>query len=394
MTENRRHSNYLKERQRLLQTKTSAHLPFALSRIEVIDFQGIKHLVIQDIPLNAQWIFLTGENGFGKTSLLRAIALGLAGDEYADQDYLTKSAIYMNGYNWNEPFHYKVKPQQVAKNQFQVATYGASRFRSNNDSIKNKKKTFSLFSDDAPLINIEDLFIKAEQAKRELKDLKKVSTFERLKQIFLQVIPQLADIRVEYFEKELLTNQYQVRYYEKGEHGTVYEPVLLNDLAAGYRSVLTMIGDMIVRLSAHPQNSLDDLQGIVLIDEIDAHLHPKYQYELPQLLSKVFPKIQFIVSTHSPIPLLSLPKSIPSVVLTVSRTSQEGITVARKDAEIEIHRLNPSALLSSPIFGFQQIFAPDTTAQEMIPTNDYEDVLFINKMKERLQTLRQEGLIQ
>jgi predicted ATP-dependent endonuclease of OLD family len=396
MTENEKRSGSLKERSRLLQDKAIPHLPFALSRLEVFDFQGIKHLIIQDIPVNAQWIFLTGENGFGKTSLLRAIALGLVGDEYADQQYLTHSNIYANGYNWNKPFLHSVKAQQLAKNEFQIATYGASRFQltnldpTENNNGKLSKKTYSLFNNDGLLINIERILIEADRAKSDGKEKNKLATFDRLKKIFLELLPQLADIKVEYFEKERIPHRYQVRYYEKGEDGQIYEPVKLNDLAAGYRSILTMVGDMIIRLSEHPNNSLDDLQGIVLIDEIDAHLHPKYQYELPYLLSKVFPKIQFIASTHSPIPILSLPKSIPAVVLTVSRTSKDGITIDRKDDDMEIHKLNPNALFTSPVFGFQHLFARDATATEIIPTNNYEDVDFIKTMKVRLQYLREQ----
>jgi ABC-type transport system involved in cytochrome c biogenesis ATPase subunit len=94
MTENEKRSGYLKERYRLLHDKATSHLPFALSRIEIFDFQGIKHLIIQNIPTNSQWIFLTGENGFGKTSILRAIANGLVGDEALVEWLPAQSRVY------------------------------------------------------------------------------------------------------------------------------------------------------------------------------------------------------------------------------------------------------------------------------------------------------------
>ncbi len=392
MTENEKRAGYLKERHRLSQDKTTPHLPFALSRLEIFDFQGIKHLKIEHIPSNAQWIFLTGENGFGKTSILRAIAKGLVGDEAFVEWMPPESRIYINAYKGDKTFFHSAQTQKIPNYDFPVAVYGAGRFRTLKEPEKKLPKTLSLFSDEAQLMNIENILIASERAKSEGKDKKNISTFDTLKKIFLAVLPQLADIKVEYFENELITNQYQVRYYEKGDSGETYMPVSLRDLAAGYRSVLTMIGDMILRLSGHPNPFLEQLQGVVLIDEIDAHLHPKYQYELPYLLSTVFPKIQFIVSTHSPIPILGLPKSIPSVVLAVCRTPQDGITVDRKDDEMEIHRLNPNALLTSPVFGFQKLFGRDATAQEIIPTNDYEEVDFIKTMKVRLQYLREQRL--
>jgi AAA domain, putative AbiEii toxin, Type IV TA system len=144
-------------------------------------------------------------------------------------------------------------------------------------------------------------------------------------------------------------------------------------LAAGYRGILTLICDMVQRLSEHPENTLEDLKGIVLIDEFDAHLHPKYQYELPNLLSKVFPKIQFIVATHSPMPILgAAPKTF--AVLTVQRTKSKGITVERLDDDIDIQRLNVNALLTSDIFNFGDIFARGATPDTIEPFDKYSDI--------------------
>ena len=56
-------------------------LPIALKSFRIKKYRGIIDTQIDNIPPDTQWIFLTGENGFGKTSLLRAIAKGLIGDE-------------------------------------------------------------------------------------------------------------------------------------------------------------------------------------------------------------------------------------------------------------------------------------------------------------------------
>lgn len=70
-----------------------------------------------------------------------------------------------------------------------------------------------------------------------------------------------------------------------------------------------MIGDMINRLTRKSvPDDLSSLEGIVLIDEIDLHLHPKYQRLFVEKLTELFPKIQFIVSTHSSVPLLGAHK--------------------------------------------------------------------------------------
>ena len=54
---------------------------------------------------------------------------------------------------------------------------------------------------------------------------------------------------------------------------------------------------------------LSDITGVVLIDEIDAHLHPSLQYEVVPQLIQLFPKVQFIVSSHSPLFLLGMEKT-------------------------------------------------------------------------------------
>lgn len=377
---------YIQQIHQIRAEMSKGYLPFALSKIEVINFQGIKHLVIDNINLKAQWIFLTGENGFGKTSVLRAIALGLVGDEYADQKYLTDTAITVYGCNWAQPFRHELKPQLLANNEFQIAAYGAARFQMNHlDQIqptgKVTKKTYSLFYDDGVLRNIERLLIDAERD-----DL---PTFNRLKELFFKIIPSLADIK-----SELIGKKRVIRYYEKSDNGALYAPVLLHELAAGYRGVLTMIGDMVQRLSEHPQNPLSDLQGVVLIDEIDAHLHPKYQYELPNLLSETFPKVQFIVTTHSPIPILGLSPEKQIVVLTVDRNPLQGITVDRKDDDFEIQQLNTSSLLSSPMFGLQTLLARGAKVENIIASDDFKDVEKVAKIKKRLHELRQKGFIQ
>jgi predicted ATP-binding protein involved in virulence len=76
-----------------------------------------------------------------------------------------------------------------------------------------------------------------------------------------------------------------------------------NALSDGFRSILSLAGDLIWRMiQAWPEGKFPlDQQGIVLIDELDIHLHPKWQRSIAGLLRKTFPNIQFIVATHSPI---------------------------------------------------------------------------------------------
>lgn len=82
----------------------------------------------------------------------------------------------------------------------------------------------------------------------------------------------------------------------------------IDQLSGGYKAVLSVIADIAKRLSmANPDspNPLEE-EAVILIDELDLHLHPKWQKEIVDDLKRTFPKCQFIVSTHSPFIIQSL----------------------------------------------------------------------------------------
>ncbi len=84
----------------------------------------------------------------------------------------------------------------------------------------------------------------------------------------------------------------------------------IDQLSDGYRTTLAMVMDIAARITrANPmdKNALDN-EGIVLIDEVDLHLHPKWQQTILPDLMRTFPKLQFIVSTHSPQVLSTIKK--------------------------------------------------------------------------------------
>ena len=77
-------------------------------------------------------------------------------------------------------------------------------------------------------------------------------------------------------------------------------------LSDGYRNTLGMIGDIAYRMAELNPHLTTDSSGIVLIDELDLHLHPKWQRHIVNDLKTIFPNCQFIVTTHSPFIIQSL----------------------------------------------------------------------------------------
>jgi AAA domain, putative AbiEii toxin, Type IV TA system len=313
-------------------------LPYSLKTLKIKNYEDIKLSGIEGLPIDTNWIFLIGENGFGKTTILRSISIGFIGkkDEEAE---LFHSDFQINGIGI-EYFSLSTSLiNNVGRIEFppfaHLACYGPSRLQiqtdqTQNDIAKKSTTTYSLFNSDGILLNIEFELL--------IWHLEKNPRFDAVKQTFLKLIPYLYDIQVDVPQRKIF-------YIEKEptENGSKYNSVTFNQLASGFRSILAMVGDMMIRLfKSQPEiTEPSELAGIVIIDELDLHWHPKMQREIPSLLSSIFPKVQFIASTHSLVPLLGAPEN--SVLLKVNRTVEEGITVEK--VEIDFQALSSDTML-------------------------------------------------
>ena len=124
---------------------------------------------------------------------------------------------------------------------------------------------------------------------------------------------------------EIENDQVSVRFE------TIDGDMRFDELGFGYQTTLTWLADFCKRMfELYPdaENPLHE-EAVVLVDEIDLHLHPKWQRDLVPTLSKIFPNVQFIVTTHSPHVL----QSMEDVNLYVLRRNAES-------GEIEAERSN------------------------------------------------------
>lgn len=125
---------------------------------------------------------------------------------------------------------------------------------------------------------------------------KPIAEYQAFKEIVANFMCQMNDLE----EKPQIAYSRafeDIAYTENGE------TIPVNYLSAGYQSLLWMVMDMAFRMAVlNPgKESLNQCEGIVLIDEVDMHLHPKWQWKIIEALKNSFPKIQFILATHSPI---------------------------------------------------------------------------------------------
>lgn len=87
------------------------------------------------------------------------------------------------------------------------------------------------------------------------------------------------------------------------------EPYGMNQLSSGFSSLLSIYAHLIIRAEMDKVGK-DDMRGIVIIDEIDAHLHVTLQKKVFTFFTESFPNVQFIISTHSPFVLQSVSDSV------------------------------------------------------------------------------------
>lgn len=104
--------------------------------------------------------------------------------------------------------------------------------------------------------------------------------------------------------------EYNFRKYNFKIKQAGREPFSFNELSDGYSSVLYIVSDLILRMDKNwlmgEEISKYDCQGIVLIDELETHLHIELQKKILPFLTEFFPNLQFIVTTHSPYILNSI----------------------------------------------------------------------------------------
>jgi hypothetical protein len=125
-------------------------------------------------------------------------------------------------------------------------------------------------------------------------------------------------------------------------------------LSDGYRSVLALAGDMIWRLLQAFPSSAQPLHepGVVLIDELDIHLHPTWQRTIAGLLRGLFPNIQFIVATHSPLVAAGAGED----ALTLRFRFENGKSMVEKVENVA--SMNVDRILQSDAFGLVSPYSP------------------------------------
>ena len=336
--------------------------------MKIAKFSIQNYRCIQNLEVNClddkgkvrQWTVLLGENNSGKTNVLRALALletvehefpveaETVGERESTVLYaplavkhkdlimgagsLKVEATLCSESDIQFPWSYtdsRVNVQQVLSvNRLSVFAYGVSRYPAHTALNERESKPYkTLFSTEARLTDLEEWLLKLDYLSRMDDENSQREGRKRLDSVRgllkSNLFPEVLDVT---FEASGGTNsQVIVKFVTKD--GTVR----FDQLGFGYQTSLTWLSDFCKRMFELYPKSKNPLQeeAVVLVDELDLHLHPKWQRDIVPTLSKVFPRVQFIVTTHSPHVLQSM-ADVNLYVLRRDETSGE-ITVERSD---------------------------------------------------------------
>lgn len=375
-----------------------------IERIVIRNFKAIHNLELVFPPVPPQehvsWLMLLGENATGKTSVLQAVSLALMGDSVRKQLPLRAGDFVRRGCqsghvkvfltNTPEPVElhfrrgargFEALPRGHAKAKVLSTAYGATRLlpRPNARAPKASRasRPYNLFDPFTPLID----------ARRWLHGLSDKPTGRTAVSPFELIARDI---------KALLLLKGGDNLY-KGSGGEINvrlfgQEVELEDLSEGYRSVVVLAAD-IMSVMHFRWESMEVAEGIVIIDEIDSHLHPRWKMMLVKRLRKVFPHVQFLVTSHDPLSLRGLHRG----EVVVMRRDSRHRPFALKDLPAP-DAMSVEQILASEFFGLSSTVDPEVEEK----FDEYYELLALDKrtkaqsdrlaeLKAELRDLRQLG---
>ena len=365
---------------------------FPIEYIHIINFKSISDLRIdfKEDELNKKsWLFLLGENGVGKSSILQAIALGLKLDKNVNDEKRVKSLIKkrkqtaeitIKERNSDNTIYTKLVRKDASIKQtgnFNSYLIGYGSLRLSIDEFESNSLR------DTSKVSYENLFspIKAlNDVQKWLRSIHKndVDFFDRIAISIKQLLPHdKSDTKLSIKGNKILLDSSETEFEE---------------LSDGYKSTITLALDIMMKLS-DAQSDMDKMSGIVLIDELGNQLHPRWQMRIVKQLRKVFPNINFIISTHHP---LCLRGAENGEILLLKNIKGEVV----KTTELpDPATLRVDQLLASEFFGLSSLVDPEIEAKfnryyELLAKNENvtpEERREINTLKDELRNKQQLG---
>lgn len=349
---------------------------YRIESIEITNVRAFEHFELRAVPPengHGQWIVLVGENGVGKTTLLRALALALtttanAGvalsklpapmrrtEVRADIEVTSRGGRRSISILGEGPNEIVKRGDGDANGPGLLVAYGCRR----GSAIGGPAR--ALLTE--PIHDIHTLFDDTESglthAESWLKNLDHRAlrdessharqVLDAVKNALIELLPGIKTVDIDpdnvYFEGPLIGR------------------TKLAGLSDGYVSTLGWICDLIARWIHRqeqrgrpiPEDFPQHMTGLVLIDEIDLHLHPRWQLGVIDEVRRIFPRMSFIATTHNPLTLLGA----QSGELHILRAGDRAGVV--EDLQLDIVKgLRADQVLTGVWFGVASTVDPDT----------------------------------
>ncbi len=333
-------------------------------------FAGKQRLDLTHDGRPARWTVLLGDNGVGKTTLLQCLYVMapfveevkpwvIAGTHprfssawqfiRAGVDNATLETDVLANDKDRLRLRVEVNGSEASVSQVidydtlcLCCGYGATRRIGSNglESRSLRDTASSLFSPDAPLINAVEWLLQADYAARGTTPGSRAARHrDAVKRALIGLLPDVLDIREAGLE--------EIPPHPRIDVQTPYGSVSLRDLSLGYQTMIAWVVDLASRMfEAYPDsdNPLAEA-AVVLVDEIDLHLHPRWQREITRYLDQLFPNVQFIVTAHSPLVVQA-----PGVTnVAVLRRNGDHVEILNDPEEVRGWRVDQ--ILTSDLFG-------------------------------------------
>jgi predicted ATP-binding protein involved in virulence len=237
--------------------------------------------------------------------------------------------------------------KSLARFELPIFAYGAARHMgvSNLDKSELADPLASLFSSAIELYDAEEILLNLDYLAAKSRKPCDQKRLQQVKQLLATLLPDISDEEsIEILGPKVLGRPDEpsgVRF------DTPYGRVQLSGLSLGYQTTLAWALDLATRLYARYPDSPDPLAepAIVLVDEIDLHLHPRWQRQIMTYLTQHFPNIQFIATAHSPLMVQAATKA--NLVVLQQKDGQ--VEIENRPQFVESWRVDQ--ILTSELFG-------------------------------------------
>lgn len=281
-----------------------------------INIRQVRHLHNIKIELSQnekKHLLLTGINGCGKTSVLKAIensffhVKGFMGQDWKEMSLDSNSDKIEIKSNLFHSIDGKELYKLYQEGRIILVYFSADRKYTLNkskaveaiDISKVKMITEKMnvsFGQLLVYLYVEKLFAKEKEDKEAVEDVEK--WFEWLQGALREL-----------FDNDQLTLKFSLEEMCFKIKLPDREEFALDEMASGYEALFDIFSEIVIRMEQQAHLKYD-LPGIVLIDEVELHLHIEWQKKVLPFLIKVFPNIQFIVATHSPFVVSSIESAV------------------------------------------------------------------------------------